>query len=258
MLIIFYSLDLQSRLRHLQKRNWLKLMVQAMMFRYRSTISAFPRHPELLALLIRWRVQLLLREPEIPPEAIVPIYHALRLLPLVPEHHRLLRLGTPTINRRRMVSFRSHRWQRPSVVNASLNATLLIDGYVQDLDANSPVGLFVLRLLKFDRQAGSGEGYNLTAVLYTVMTVLGGNTEARRVVGGIEFVLSIHPSPQMLSPGLGSLVHAILPACVLYFKRSSMVVFSTFWRFLVWGLLSPSTHRWLTAACVSLQYSMAN
>lgn len=58
MLTIFYSSGLQSRLRHSIKPNRLRLMVQAMMPRFRSTTLAYPRRPNLLARLVQWRVHL--------------------------------------------------------------------------------------------------------------------------------------------------------------------------------------------------------
>ena len=112
----YRSSDLQSRLHHSQKPNWLKSTVLAMMPLFRSTTLAYPRHLGLLVPLLQSKLPRSSRKPGHRPEVAVPISHALRLLLLVREHHRLLHLGTLTTNRHPMASFRSHKRQRPSVV----------------------------------------------------------------------------------------------------------------------------------------------
>lgn len=87
-----------------------------MMLRVRSTLVGYPRHLDLLILLLQPRVHGGSRKAGYPLEVRVPMRHALRLLPLVPEARRLRCSGTLTINRRRMASSRKRKRQRPFVV----------------------------------------------------------------------------------------------------------------------------------------------
>lgn len=140
----FCSSDLESRLHHSRKPSWLKSMASTMMLQVRSTIVAYPRHLDLRILLLQLRLHRWSRKTGYPPEVIVLMCHALRLLPLVPERRRLRRSGTLTINRRLMASSRRRKRQQPSVVKQACTSLCILDGLCIKLGVKLPGGLYLL------------------------------------------------------------------------------------------------------------------
>jgi len=64
----------------------------------------------------------------------------------------------------------------------------------------------------------------LTVLFYTVMTVYDDNTEVQNGSGRNRICVVDASATTDVITGSGFLIRAFLPACVLYFERSSMVV----------------------------------